>query len=156
MKIFITLLSFLLPSISFAQSLNKISTVNGLVTRILAIGDLVLYLLVALAVIFIVWTVVIYLIKPSDSADRKTAGLNILWGIVGLFIILSLWGLVNILINTFYTDPNVSRDRFPNANFLGSGSNTSPTGTTNNFQNVPVKDEPYTDFNDPAFKSDPI
>jgi hypothetical protein len=60
--------------------------------------------LVSLAVIYIIWNVVQYFIKPSEG-DRKDAGMNILWGIIGLFVIVSIWGLVNIFTNTFKTAP---------------------------------------------------
>ena len=98
------LFSLLFPVIVFAQALSPIKNINGLSTRLLAIGDIVIYLLVSLAVIYIIWNVVQYFIKPSKD-DRKDAGMNILWGIIGLFIIVSIWGLVNIFTNTFKTAP---------------------------------------------------
>lgn len=116
------------PLLTQAQSLSRISNVNNLATRLAGIGNIITYLLVGLAVIYIVWHIVQYFIK--GESDRTEAGMNILWGIVGLFIIVSLWGLVNILVNTFYTDPNIPKDRFPNANFI-SNSNTINTGSTN-------------------------
>jgi hypothetical protein len=98
------LFSFLLPVVVFAQSLSEIKNINGLSTRLLAIGDIVIYLFVSVAVVYIIWHVVQYFIKPSKDS-RKDAGMNILWGIVGLFIIVSIWGLVNIFTNTFRTAP---------------------------------------------------
>ena len=98
--------------------LGKISNVNSLVARIAGIGDVVVYLLVALAVIFIVYNVVWYMIRPDGSDSRREAGTSILWGLIGLFVIVSIWGIVNILTNTFSTDSNVPSDRFPNANFV--------------------------------------
>jgi hypothetical protein len=132
------LFSFLLPVVVFAQSLSEIKNINGLSTRLLAIGDIVIYLFVSVAVVYIIWHVVQYFIKPSKDS-RKDAGMNILWGIVGLFIIVSIWGLVNILINTFYTDANIPRDRFPNANFVNSGNNVViPTQNINPYSNQGV------------------
>ena len=105
MKKFITLLAFSLPSVAFAQS-TAITDANTLTARLVSIGNTVLYLLVSLAVIFIVWNVVMYLIKSgSDEEGKSKAAWNILWGIVGLFVIVSIWGLVNILTNTFRTTP---------------------------------------------------
>jgi hypothetical protein len=133
---FITLL--IIPSIAKGQALTQISNVNNLVTRIAGIGNIITYLLVALAVIYIVWHIVQYFIK--GDGDRKEVGMNILWGIVGLFIIVSLWGLVNILVNTFYTDPNIPKNRFPSADFINNRNNTvtntsssskDPSGFTN-------------------------
>lgn len=127
-KIGIIILSFIatMPLFAYAayqtasvpSNLNEISDVNDLVTRLRTIGDVVIYLLVALAVIFIVYYVVVYFIRGDKPEDRKKAGLNILWGIVGLAIIVSLWGLVNILIGTFSTNNAVPADRFPTVNFI--------------------------------------
>ena len=105
MKKIIALVSFAIPSMALAQALTPITNVNNLSTRILSIGSTVTYILVAAAVLFIVWNVVMYVIKPASSDDKKAAGGNILWGILGLFIIVSIWGLVNILTNTFATTP---------------------------------------------------
>ncbi len=104
MKKIIALIAFAIPAIASAQALSEITNVNNLSNRLLGIGNVFTYILVAVAVIYIIWNVVQYFIKPSEG-DRKDAGMNILWGIVGLFIIVSIWGLVNIFTNTFKTAP---------------------------------------------------
>jgi hypothetical protein len=113
MKKIFFIITLLFPAIIHAQALSTISNVNNLATRLAGIGNIITYLLVSLAVIYVVWNIVQYFIH--GDGDRTEAGMNILWGIVGLFIIVSLWGLVNILVNTFYTDSNIPRNRFPNA-----------------------------------------
>jgi hypothetical protein len=116
-KFLITIFAFFLPVLAQAQNLSEIKNVNNLATRLIGIGNIVIYFLISLAVIYIIWNTVHYFIRPA-GADRKDAGMNILWGIIGLFVIVSIWGLVNILVNTFYTNPNIPQDRFPNANFI--------------------------------------
>lgn len=103
MKKIIASLVFVLPAVVSAQALSPITNVNNLTTRLLGMGNTFTYLLVALAVIYIVWNVVQYFIKAES--DRAESGKAIVWGIVGLFIIVSIWGLVNILTNTFKTTP---------------------------------------------------
>lgn len=117
MKKIITLLAFAMPSVAFAQALAPLTNVNNVTSRAIGIGNTIIYLLVALAVIFIVWNIVMYLIKGGDEEGRKNARNNILWGIVGLAIIVSIWGLVNILTNTFATTP--TNQPIPN---LGNGT----------------------------------
>jgi hypothetical protein len=105
MKKIIALLAVLVaPAIVSAQALTPITNVNNLSTRLIGIGNIVTYILVALAVIYIVYNVVQFMIKPPGG-EREGALANIGWGILGLFIIVSLWGLVNILTNTFKTTP---------------------------------------------------
>jgi hypothetical protein len=103
MKKIIASLVFVIPAVVSAQALSPITNVNNLTTRLLGMGNTFTYLLVALAVIYIVWNVVQYFIKAES--DRAESGKAIVWGIVGLFIIVSIWGLVNILTNTFKTTP---------------------------------------------------
>jgi hypothetical protein len=104
MKKIIALIAFAIPAIASAQALSEVTNVNTLSNRLLGIGSIFTYILVAVAVIYIIWNVVQYFIKPNGG-DRSAAGMNILWGIVGLFVIVSIWGLVNIFTNTFKTAP---------------------------------------------------
>jgi hypothetical protein len=99
--------------------MQQLNNVNDLVLRIVGIGNIVVYLLVALAIVYIIYTVVQYLIKGKEGDEtRRQAGMQIFWGIVGLAIIVSLWGLVNLLLNTFWT--NTSKPKLPNANFVSN------------------------------------
>lgn len=139
MKKYTVMIVSFLPALAFAQQqalvyspnpnapLREITNINQLTNRILGIVDVALYILVAVAVIFIVWNVVVYFIKPDGSESRKESGMAIFWGIVGLFIIVSLWGLVGILVNSFGTDNNIPRDRFPTANFVTPNTSSSPS-----------------------------
>ncbi len=105
MKKFIASIVAFSPLVAFAQNTVKITDANTLANKLVNLANMFTYLLIAAAVIFIIWNVVVYLIKGgSDEEERKKASSSILWGIVGLFIILSIWGLVNILMNTFKTD----------------------------------------------------
>jgi hypothetical protein len=58
-----------------------------------------LALLMGVALIIFVWYVIQYFIKPNE--DRKNASSYVMWSLIGFFVILSFWGLVNILQNTF-------------------------------------------------------
>jgi len=101
MKKIIASLVFVIPAVVSAQALTPITNVNNLSTRLLGIGNTIIYLLGSLAVVYIVWNVVQYFIH--GESDKKEAGMNIIWGIVCLFVIVSIWGIVNILTNTFKT-----------------------------------------------------
>jgi hypothetical protein len=41
-----------------------------------------------------------FILHADDENERKTGRMMILWGIIGIFLMLSIWGLVNILVNT--------------------------------------------------------
>src|ERR1035437_6901700 len=95
------------PSTPTTGGSLQVTDVNTLTEKLLGIGDIVIYLLIALAVIFIVWNVVISLISGAKPDEKKVALGNIGYGILGLAIIVSLWGLVNILTGTFNTKNNM-------------------------------------------------
>lgn len=110
MKKLIALTLSLAPVSAFAQ---QIVDANGVTSKLTNLGNTVVVLLISFAVIWIIVNVVRYLIAGGDGEKRKAGGLAILWGVVGLFVILSIWGLVAILKNTFSTNTNVPRDQFP-------------------------------------------
>jgi hypothetical protein len=103
MKKIISLIAVFAPSFALAQTV--ITDASTLTQKLVDIGNVVIYLLIALAVIFIVWNVVMALIKGSDPAEKSKALGNVGYGILGLAIIVSIWGLVNILVGTFKTTP---------------------------------------------------
>jgi len=72
-----------------------------LVGKIAMYFNTALYLMIGFAVVAFVYNIIKYFILPSDSANRKEAGEYVMWSLIGFFVILSLWGMVNILISTF-------------------------------------------------------
>ncbi|MFA6274164.1 MAG: hypothetical protein WC662_03305, partial [Candidatus Paceibacterota bacterium] len=76
------------------------------------LGDLVSYvtciilksvipLIFALAVAMFVWGVVMYVINTSEEAKKAKGKMFMIWGIIALTVMVSVWGLVAILGNTF-------------------------------------------------------
>ncbi len=60
----------------------------------------ILYLLMAVAVLYFIWGVFDF-IRSSDSPDgRETGFRHMIWGIVGLFIMVSAYGLFNLIKST--------------------------------------------------------
>lgn len=80
--------------------------------------DLALKVLMGLAVVYFVWSIIKYFISPGSSENRKEAGAYVMWSFVGFFVIISLWGIVNILSSTFNLGSNAPQwasmqDLFP-------------------------------------------
>ena len=65
-----------------------------------------LKLLMGLAVLLFVWYVIQYFIKPADSKGHLEATQYVLWSVIGFFVILSMWGIVNVLSSTFNLGSN--------------------------------------------------
>jgi len=75
-------------------------TLIGLLCRIGQILNAVVPVLIALAVVWFIFGVVTYLIGNDEEAKKKGRN-RIIYGIIGLAVIVGLWGLVNLLSNTF-------------------------------------------------------
>jgi hypothetical protein len=56
-------------------------------------------IIIALTVLFIVWNI-FKLIRSGDGENLKGIKDIIMWGVIGLFCMLSIWGFVAILSNT--------------------------------------------------------
>ena len=57
-------------------------------------------LLVALALIMFLWGVVEFVARSNDDTAREKGKKHIVWGIIGLFIMLSAFGILNLICNT--------------------------------------------------------
>ena len=108
-KIGLVLLAFL-PGIASAQVLAPVQNINDVATKFTQILNTLTVLLISLAVVWIIINVVMYLVAGGDAEKRKEGGKRILYGIIGLFVIISIWGLVSILRNSFATTNTASED----------------------------------------------
>lgn len=69
-----------------------------------AILEPLLFVVFGLAFIMFVWGIVEF-IRDSESNDGREKGKrNILWGVVGMVIMVSVFGIINIIIGTIGAD----------------------------------------------------
>ena len=102
------IITILFPTFASAQLLRD---VNDVAEKSVNIGNLIVELAISLAVLFIIVNVVRYLIAGSDDEDARKKGCDaILYGVIGLFAILSIWGFVYLLTNTFRFSDNQRPD----------------------------------------------
>ena len=97
-------------------------TIEGLLTRIQHLLDAVVPFLIGLAVFVIIWNIIRYVFHAGDEEKRVEARMYIVWGIIGVFFMLSIWGFVNILSNTFNLENTIDRDKIPRVPPLRTGS----------------------------------
>jgi hypothetical protein len=96
--------SFALPMLALAQ----VSDVQDLGTKIIDIINTVLVPLVfALAFIVFLWGVFTYFIAGgANDEKRKTGQQLMIWGLVGFLVMLSVWGIINLLLGTLDLNTN--------------------------------------------------
>ena len=91
----------LTPGLAFAASCaSTITTFQDMLCKVGSILNAVIPVLVTLGVVYFVWGVITYVIA-SDEEAKKTGRDRIIYGIIGLAVIIGMWGLVNILGKTF-------------------------------------------------------
>ncbi|MEK7569646.1 MAG: pilin [Patescibacteria group bacterium] len=79
---------------------GSIQTVQDVICKLNEILGAILPFLVAVGVILFVWGVLQYVIGGDEEAKKK-GRTKMIYGIIGLAVIIALWGLVKILTNTF-------------------------------------------------------
>jgi hypothetical protein len=89
-----TSILFALPFVAFAQSLvpirNLISAVNGIVATLIP-------LMIALALVAFFWGLVKYLYAAKgDPKGGDAAKQLMIWGLVALFVMVSVWGIITL------------------------------------------------------------
>lgn len=99
-KILSVLALFGLPAIAFAQ---PIDTLRGLLIKANDIINILTFFIVGLAVFIIIFGIIKYVAGAADEEKRKEARNYIVWGVIGVFLMLSVWGLIRILLNTLPT-----------------------------------------------------
>ncbi|HEX7651467.1 MAG TPA: hypothetical protein VF439_02005 [Candidatus Paceibacterota bacterium] len=106
--------SFMLPLVSLAATINNLGDVGSTIINI--INNIIVPVLFAVAFIVFIYGAFQVFILGANDEETKTNGRNLmLYGLIGFFVMVSIWGLVNILVGTFST--NNSLPNTPKANF---------------------------------------
>jgi hypothetical protein len=83
-----------LPLIGHAQTLGKVS---GFIVEFGNIVELLLPITITIAVLYFFWGLAQFILN-SGSDDAKAEGRNkMIWGVIALFVIVSVWGIINFL-----------------------------------------------------------
>lgn len=73
----------------------------GLVSILVSFINSLVPLLVGIAIVLFMWGVVRFLYHSGDSHSKGQDKEIMLWGLVSLFVIVSVWGILRLLIATF-------------------------------------------------------
>ncbi len=147
-----SLASISLPLLASAAEF-KTGYIDSLITGGLSIIRGLLIFLVSLAVVWFIWNVIQYTIADDEEKKGK-AKEQMIWGIVGIAVIVSVWGLVAILRGMFGADSNDTAptnlgNMIPgattNSSFNGNSSGGSFRETLNPSINFPTSNSGQTD-----------
>lgn len=90
----------LTPFMAFAQNIDG---VEGLITKAGDVLDLVFPLLISLAAIYFAWGLIQYVGSGDDTKKAEARGVMI-YGIIIIAVILGIWGLTNIVLDSIGID----------------------------------------------------
>lgn len=95
------LVALALPMFASAQiAATNVQTIGSGIIGL--INSVLVPLVFALAFIVFIWGVFQYFIAGGHDEEKREQGKSLmLWGIIGFFVMVSVWGLVNILRGTF-------------------------------------------------------
>ncbi len=102
-KIFYLVFMLSIPvSVSFAGIGNKPKTLKDIADTIIQIVNLLIPILISIALIAFFWGIT-KTIFNSDSEEARTTGKKIMiYGLLSIFVITSLWGILSLAQNTFF------------------------------------------------------
>lgn len=96
------IISFLIPLFASAQFAPTPSAFDDVIFTIQqTLNDFVLPFLFVLATVLFIWGVIMYIAQSDDETARKKARGLMMWGIIGLAVILTVWGITALLVKYF-------------------------------------------------------
>lgn len=60
----------------------------------------IIFFLFALAMVYFLYGLVQYLMSPDNEELRQSSKSHMVWGVVGLFIMVAVFGIMRIILNT--------------------------------------------------------
>ena len=95
-----------LPVVVLATEETVGNNIKDLVTSVGTIVDSLVGVLMTLAIIAFFWGLVKYIWNAGDEEKRKDGKWMMIWSVVALFVMVSIWGLVGFIGSAVGIDPN--------------------------------------------------
>lgn len=95
--------ALLVPSLAFAQTVNSVQDLGDFIISM--INTVIVPVIFALAFLVFVWGAFTFFVSGGAEEEKRDKGKQMmLWGLIGFFVMISVWGLVNILVGTVNLD----------------------------------------------------
>lgn len=88
--------AFMVTSVAFAQEPN----LNYFETLVTEVGDIVgalIPVIIGIGMVVILWGLVVFATSAGDPDKRQSGIQTMIWGVVILFVMVALWGLVELV-----------------------------------------------------------
>lgn len=90
--------------LAFTPFLVFAADARSIILTLHTLLNYIIPVLIAIGVVYFIWGVVQYTMSTDDEA-KKGARSKIIQGLIGLFVIVSFWGIINVFTNTFGVGP---------------------------------------------------
>ena len=125
LKLFLGVFIVSSPLLVFAQTTDLPSLFDALLE---ILNDYVVPVIFALAFIMFLWGVYRYFIAGGANEEKVKEGQKfVLWSVIGFVLMFSIWGIINLFINTLGFD-TTDRPAFPTFGTSGQGAQGSYFG----------------------------
>ena len=127
-------MSVLAAPVAYADSVGttgyEVSRIAGLLVSVLYIVDYLTVITIGLAFLYFFWGLIEYIRKESSSGELEKAKNRMFFGVLAIFVIFSMWGIVFFLRWVFFGGPidNTGIQGFR----LPQGTPESPRAPLNN------------------------
>ena len=93
----------LLPylAVAIAPAIAAAATIGTILTKISELFGTLIPILFTLATIVFIWGVIVYITAGSSEEKKSYGKYLIMYGLIALFAIVAVWGLVLVLTGTF-------------------------------------------------------
>ena len=94
---FVIISLLITPFVVFAQADN----IDQFISTLTDIVALIIPVVVALAFLYFLWGLSKFILHADDESERAKGKSIMVWGIVALFVIVTVWGIIAVLQSTF-------------------------------------------------------
>lgn len=91
----VALAVIVLPGVAGAVTiLDTLNLVNTVINALVPI-------IISLALVVFFWGLVTYIVQLGNEEKRKEAMQLMIWGVIAIFVMVSIWGIIRLLQSTF-------------------------------------------------------
>ncbi len=83
---------------------TTMTNIDGVVTWVTGILNVIVTLLIALAVFYIIWGVFEFVQSAGDPEKRSEGRDRMIYGLIGVVVMLSIYGILNIFVGSVGVD----------------------------------------------------
>lgn len=99
--LYITIPSFAMPIVAFAA----VTDFKSLMQLFVNLLGSVMGLLYMLAFVSFFWGIALFIFNTNDDKKRTEGKSWMGWSVIALFVMITIWGLVGLLVNTVGVNP---------------------------------------------------